>query len=367
MDEHVLSGRQLTCITALYIIGSSSFIGSSGIAGKDTWLALLLAGVLCVPLVLLYARISTLYASKNLFDIIYQVFGEELGWAVTLVATAYCFGLGTMVLRDFPEFAHTTSLLNTPKLILALLLGLTCAYLTRLGAGALGKSGILFSTAVALVALVILLLLAPNMDLRNLQPVLADGWKPVALGAAKFIGAPFGETVLLLCVFCNQKADQKKRKPFLLGLLLGGAYLAVSVLRNILTLGAGNFSSLYYPSYSAVGTIEIGEFFQRIEVVVACYLLLCDIIKIAVAMYAACLGLSKLLRVADYRKLVTAVSLLMIACSMLPFQSTMQFFSWSPAFLSVSAVFSLGLPVIFWTYGEIKRKSAEKAEKKPPR
>lgn len=366
MHNDMLSGRQLVCVTALYIIGSSSVIGNSGIAGKDTWIAMLLAIAAAIPLVLLYARISLLFPGQNLFDIIYTVFGRTAGWLVTLFMTLYCFQLGAMVLRDFPEFVHTASLQKTPMIVFTLLLGLICAYLAKLGVGSFGKTSILFSWIVGCIVLLTFFLLIPNMELKHLRPVMTTPWSVLALNSGKLLSTPFGETVLLLCLFNHIKPGYSRKKAMTLGLLVGGAYLIASVLRNILALGAGNFTSLYFPSYSAVSTINIGDFLQRVEVMVASYLLICDIVKISVAIYATCLGVCKLLNLDDYKKVVLPVALFMVPLSVMAFDSTMQFYHWSPMYLVAAAPFQLIVPLILWIYGESRKKATNRTGEGTP-
>lgn len=352
MQKSTLSGRQLICITAIYIIGSSSVIGNSGLAKKDSWFAMLLAVIAVIPLILLYARLLKLYPGQNLFEMFYTAFGQKIGWIVTLLMTIYCFQLGTMVLRDFPEFVQTTALRKTPVLVFTLLLALVCAYFAKLGIDSFGKASVLFSWVVGIVVIFTFLFLIPRMDLNRLRPVLATPPDKIAWNAGKLLSAPFGETVLLLCVFCNIKPEQSGKKSFLAGLFFGGAYLFISVLRNILVLGAENFASLYFPSYSAVSAINVGDFFQRIEVVVAGYLLICDILKISIAIYAACLGVAKLLKLEDYGSVVFPVTFLMVPLSVLEMKSIMQFYRWNPWYLMILAPFQLILPLFLWLLGE---------------
>lgn len=356
MQKNTLSGRQLACITAIYIIGSSSVIGNNGMAKKDTWIALLLAAAVSVPLILLYAGLVKLYPGQTMFDMLYIALGKRVGWIVTLLTTAYCFQLGVMVLRDFPEFVHATALQKTPIVILALLISLVCAYLVKLGVRSFGKAGILFMWIVGIVAILTFFLLISNMRLKHIRPVLATPIPTIALNTAKLLSTPFGETVLLLCLYSNIKPGQSAKKPFVAGLLLGGGYLLLSILRNILVLGAENFSSLYFPSYSAVSTINIGDFFQRVEVMVAGYLLICDILKVSIAMYATCLGLSKLLKLREYRVVALPVALLMAAFSVMEFGSIMQYYHWNPRSFLITIPFQLLIPLILWCVGIFKQK-----------
>lgn len=319
-------------------------------------MAMILAIVAAIPLVLIYARISTLFKERNLFDMLFEVFGKQLGWLISLLMTLYCFQLGTLVLRDFPEFVQVVSLPNTPKIIFATLVGLICAYLAKLGINSLGKAGILFSAVVGAVVVLTFLFLLPKMDAQHLLPVLATKWDVLGLNTAKLFTLPLGETVLLLCLFCNLKAGQSKYKTYVFGLMFGGSYLIISILRNILSLGAGNFTSLYYSSYNAVSTINIGDFFQRVEVMVASYLLLCDIVKIAVAVYATSLGVAKLLNISDYKKVVLPVAWLMIALSPIVYKNTMEFFKWSDKYFYFSLPFQVCIPLILWIWGESNKK-----------
>lgn len=356
MKTEALSGRQLACITALFIAGSSSIAGNAGIAKRDTWIAVILATAAAVPLILMYARISSIYREKNLFEIIFRVFGKWLGRLVSLLTTLYCFLIGALVLRDFPEFVQTVSLPKTPRLVFSIIIGLLCAYLAKLGINSFGKAGILFSAVVGIIVILAFMLLLPNMDITHLKPVLSAPPDLLLGNTLKLFSFPFGETVLLLCLFCNIKQGQNKYKFFVTGGLIGGLYLLVSVLRNILTLGAENFTSLYFPSYNAISTINIGDFFQRLEVMVSSYLLLCDIIKISVAILASCLGAAKLFGIGDYKKIVFPVSVLMIAVSQIVFKNTMEFFTWFDAYLFYSLPFQVGIPLILWIWGEANRR-----------
>lgn len=351
-----LSGRQLACVTALFVIGNSSAVGSSGLAGRDTWAAILLATAAALPLGLLYARVSALYPEKSLFGMIEAAFGRVAGWVITLLVTLWCFCIGAMVLRDFPEFVHATALPRTPLIVFTLIFALVCAYLARLGAASFGMVAVLFSWLVMAAAVVTFLFLLPSMELKHIRPVLTTPLPTIALNAAKLLGTSFGESVMLLCLFCNARPGQKKGRAFVCGLLLGGGYLTLSVVRNILTLGAGNFISVYFPSYSAVSILNIGDFFQRVEALAAGYLLICDVVKIAVAIYAVSLGVQHLFRLRDNKTAVLPAALLMIPVSVFAFGSTMQFYQWNPKYLLFSLPVQLLLPLALWLIGAYRRR-----------
>jgi spore germination protein KB len=87
--------------------------------------------------------------------------------------------------------------------------------------------------------------------------------------------------------------------------------------------------------------------------------LLCDIVKIAVAIYATSLGIAKLMNLGDYRKVTLPITWLMIALSTITFGNTVEFLGWSQIYFYFALPFQILLPLILWLRGEgRKNKSA---------
>lgn len=91
--EIIPTGHSLS-IVVLFIIGTSLFMGLPGKSGNSSWIALLFAISLTVPLLFLYARFHVLFPGKNLFDILIIVFGSIFGRVVSCMYIWYALHMG---------------------------------------------------------------------------------------------------------------------------------------------------------------------------------------------------------------------------------------------------------------------------------
>jgi spore germination protein KB len=190
---------------------------------------------------------------------------------------------------------------------------------------------------------------------ENLMPVLGNGIRPVLKGTLSAFTFPFGETVVFTGILSSLQRSRSVKKVYLTGLLIAGFFITISSLRNIMVLGVEDLSSVYFPSYSVIGRINIGNFLQRMEVAVSMVFILAGFVKISVCLLAACKGLSKLFGYTDYRFLVIPVTLLMVNLSYILYENIMEMFEWAfKVFPYYALLFELILPVMIFAALEIK-------------
>ena len=126
-------------------------------------------------------------------------------------------------------------------------------------------------------------------------------------------------------------------------------------LRSILTLGEANVSIFFFSTYASVRLINIGEFLQRIEVLVGIIFISGGFVKISICLYAASKGLSKVLSFQNYRQIVAPVGLLMMILSIIVYDNTTDMFDWAKDIYKYYALpFQIILPLIIWITAEIK-------------
>jgi spore germination protein KB len=150
--------------------------------------------------------------------------------------------------------------------------------------------------------------------------------------------------------FKNKKSSHK---IYLVGLLISGLMLANFAVRNVLVIGPEILSQSYYPSYTALSIIRVGEFVQRIETAITVSFLLAGFVKISICILAACNGLAKLFRFDSYDILVTPVSLTMFATSFIVYDSIMESVKFTQEVAPYyKIIFQVILPLV--TYAGIK-------------
>src|SRR5213076_607651 len=105
--------------------------------------------------------------------------------------------------------------------------------------------------------------------LENIQPMFAEGLKPIIMGSYHILEVPYLELAILLMITPYVTEKEAMKKAYYRGMVFGGIILFMTVAFNILVLGAETTAKQAYPSYLLGRKISIGSFIQRIEVIVA--------------------------------------------------------------------------------------------------
>ncbi|WP_187296331.1 GerAB/ArcD/ProY family transporter [Tepidibacter mesophilus] len=211
MSKEVISDRQATSLIILFIGGSTLLFGTGGEAEQDAWLSILLSILYAFPILMIYARILSLFPQKDLFDILELVFGKFLGKIISLLYIWFALHLGTLVLTDFGDFPTIVSIGKTPKIVPMTCIIFLCSWAIKEGIEVLGRWGEFSIWGFIFTAIVGTSLLTPNWDINNIQPVLYKGIKPVLQGAFAVFSFPFAETILFCYVFSSLKY---KKSPY---------------------------------------------------------------------------------------------------------------------------------------------------------
>lgn len=355
MYKQTISGQQGIYLVILFIFGSTLVMGTGGKGKNDTWLSVILAILLSIPVLLMYARILSRYPGRDLDDILEEVFGKIAGRLFGLIFTWFSFHLGALVLRIFSEFMSTVALPETPQIVNIIIFSLICVIGVKSGIETLAKCGGYFIIYAILILIIFAFLTIPNIKPDNLLPIMGNGIKPVLQGAFQSFANPFCQLVVFMMVFDSLGTQSPGYKVYIKALMIGGFFVTLVVVRNIMVLGASTFQTVYFPSYAAISRINIGNFLQRLEISVAIEFIFCCYIKISICLLAATKGVSKLFGFKDYRFIVTPVGLLMANLAYIVYDSIMEQFEWAEDIWSYYAFpFQVIFPFFIFATVEIK-------------
>ncbi|WP_379158514.1 endospore germination permease [Paenibacillus sp. sgz5001063] len=360
MGKEIIPAGQSISIAVLFIIGSSLFMGASGQSGNSSWIAIILALLLAVPLMLIYARLHVLFPGKDLFDMLICVFGAVTGRIFSCLYIWYALHLGVLVLRNFGEFCKSVALTSTPMLVPMLVIGLLCVWVVKEGIEVVGRSAKFLMLFSFMVIIVVQLLSIPKFHFHHLFPVLDSGWKSVFSDTLGTFTFPFAEIVVFLGAFHALPPKGSAVKILLSGTLIAGVIILLITIRNLLVLGPDILSSLYFPSYVAVSRINIGDFLTRIEGSSAIVFVTTLFVKVSLCLYTACNGVAKLFKLSSYRSVVLQMGLIMVYMADFIYKDIMQMDYFAHHIYKIYALpFQVFIPVILWITAEIlaRRKS----------
>ncbi len=360
MGSELISKRQALCIIMLFLFGSTVVVGASPDSEQDSWISLIMAAVSVMPLVLVYARIIHLFPGKDFFEILEALFGKFFGKVIIVLISWYALHLTSLVLRNFTEFIQIVAMPETPQLPLMIAMLLTAAYIAKSGIETLGRWSVVVLPLVVFIILLTTALSFSKMDFSNILPVMEHDFGTLAKGAFGIYTFPFAETVLFLGVASAIKKNDSPYKIYFNASLLAAILLLIVMLRNLEVLGPASVVSSYFPSYVAARIIEVGDFLSRIEIVIAMNFVLTGMVKITVCLMAAAKGTARLFGIADYRRMVMPIGVLVVALCAIVYDSTMDMFSFMPVYQYYALPFQVVIPIIVWIMAEVKTKKQKK-------
>lgn len=355
VKEKITSNQAIAIITA-FIFGSSVIFGVSSEAKQDSLIALFLAMFLSLPIIIMYARIIKLYPEMGLYDIIRQLFGKIIGNIIIIIMTWYAMHLCAIVLRDFSEYIKITTLFKTPEIMIIIILLIVSIYIAKSGMVILGSWALIILPIIVLMVALTLLFSVNIIEMQNFLPIMETKLKDMSLAVYKLISYPLAETVLFLPLAGFLKKKDSPYKIYLTSIIFGCIIFFLVIFRNLTVLGSNLIMETYFPSFAATRIIELGNFFTRVEGAVTINFLFAGVTKITVCLIAASLGISKLLSITNYKKIIVPTGLLILALSSIIFTNIIELMDFTEIYHIYAFPFQIIIPLIIWITAEIKHK-----------
>lgn len=365
MARQEISVKQGVTMMAMYVLGTT-FLVSPGIEAKqDIWIAYLISIGLSVVLVCMYARMMSHIPGKDFFAILENILGRPLAVLFFSIMAIYLFQHLSYVLRHFGEYFNVAGLPGASMLSSMLTMGFLCALGVFYGIEVLGKWSEWFLIMVAAFILLTTVFLVRDMRIDNLRPMLEYGLAPIAKGTVSLIYFPFSQLMAFLFVLPPARNKRDPYRTLTAGLLLGGALIFVTSISNVLVLGVKTVARLYYPTYSTLAIIRIGDFIQRLEIMATTIFMAVAFLKAAVLLMGVMRSLKRIFNLNRYGFFVFPVVLLAVNYGFNAYRG-----NWEPQAsitsfgLYYSAFYQIIIPFVIFIL--LEWKAARRKRKKGP-
>lgn len=357
-NKEFISNRQAISIGILFIIGEASIFIEGIEAGKDLWIAIILALLVALPVVAMFARLQALFPENNLFDIIQICFGKYIGKLLITLYIGFGFYSVVLIVEDLSYFIKTILLYETPFNVILTVFVIICVLVVKHGAEVLGRWSEFIVIIPVIITLLTIILLIGDMNFNNIQPILGEGIKPVLKGTFLSLTFPFAFLVGMTMAFSFSKTKNSTYKIYFFSLIIGAGILLMTSLTNLLIIGEYQSSIHYYPSIVTVRRLKISEFLQSLEVVAATLFILGIYVESSTFFLATCKGITKLFGFDEYRFIVIPVALLVLCVSSFNFESMMDYFEFGREIWPYHVLpFEIFFPFFIWVVAEIKVKN----------
>ncbi len=325
IDRSQISGSRFMFAIAFYL-QSSSLLTSlvAGITKHESWLSVLFGIVLALPLIYLFRTLMVTFPQKDLLQILEEVFGPILGKLLGIAYAWFFITLAALNLQDLGDFAKITMMTETPQLMLTLICMLVSVYAVRHGFKVVTQYGTLFTFAEFGILFVTIILLANQMDFRNLLPLFTQPALKYIHSTHLILTIPFGELVVfLMCAPCVRLSPKDTTRCWLSGVAIGMLTLLIVLLRDISILGDA-ISMFTLPGLVVLRLVNLGQSLSRMEILFAVALMMLLYFKISVLCYASTITVARLLGITAYKRLAFVTGLLILAYSPTLYHSSVE-------------------------------------------
>ncbi|MXQ53336.1 GerAB/ArcD/ProY family transporter [Shimazuella alba] len=355
-----IESTQFRKLISLYIIGTSILLIPSILASEakqDAWFSAIIGMSAGLLLVWLYHTLGSFFPGKTLVECNKEIFGKWLGTLLSFLMFMFSLILTTLVLRNLGDFLTSSMFPETPISAIHIVYLCIVAIGARYGISNIARTSDLFSPWIFSLFFIFVLLLIPKFEWKHIQPILAKGVTPVLHSSIPYIGFPFLELVLLLMIFPCVENPKKAGKAFFTGTLIGAFVLFTITLISIFVLGAESTASNIYASFELAKKIEIGEFIQRVEVIIALIWFITIFFKLIICFYITVFCLSQTLNLSDYRPLTLPMAMLLLPLSIIISPNISYLISFDTTVWPLYALtFGLVLPLILLGVAFMKKK-----------
>lgn len=364
IEKGKISAAQLSFLSYANIVVTSILI-VPGItykyAKQDLWLSPIWGALLGLMLVPLFIQLHRRYPSFTFVEYLEAILGRVLGRLVGLCYVLFFLLSSGLTLRQYGDFLVGAVFRETPLLVIMALLSLATTMVVHAGLEALARMADIFVPLLVLLWLLVIVLLLPDYELKQVLPIMENGSAPSLRGAV----APFTWNALffylsLLLPFVNERERKDSLK-----------WCYITVIAVMITLVTTNLSALLlfgtitgqfvYPFMNAARYISYADFFENMEALVMAIWVGGMFIKHGFYQYVLVLSTAQWLHLSDYKSIAYPIGVIITILGLWISPSVADMAHFIDVTLPfMSLCFFILIPVMLLLIAVLKRKLAVK-------
>ncbi|MET3656421.1 GerAB/ArcD/ProY family transporter [Sporosarcina psychrophila] len=365
MHNIKINSNQFLVLVIFFTIGTSILEVPSVLAAKtnqDAWITAIIGTGIGLLVVWLFTAIALWFPHLTYVQMNEKVFGKWIGKAVSVLFVMMSLLYASTLLFQSGNFFNTHIMPNTPISALNILMAGVMVMGVYLGLETIARSAEIFGAFFIIIFIIFTVLIAPDIHVDHLKPVFEAEPKTMIKSSFFYVLLSSGNAIVLLMIFPAFVNEVKQsKKSFLIGNLIGGLIIILITFLSISVLGAAKTANEVYPSYELAKRISVGNFIERIEVLMALLWIISLYFKLILYFYATILAIAQILNLKDYRPLIMPMGIIAVVLSLVVYPNIIYKQNWdnttgNSLTLVVGIIFPLLLALV---YG-IRRKNLKK-------
>ncbi|MEK5236014.1 endospore germination permease [Paenibacillus sp. FSL L8-0470] len=355
LEKDQISTAQMIVLGLFTLIGDMALVYPSIMtagAHEDAWIA----GLISIPLGLATLKLMITTANidpnKTIIELSQQILGKWVGGAVALSYLIFFLIAASTYVREIEDFMCTQVYEATPGGVIRFMAIFLLVYGLRLGLETLGRAAQIFLPFFTVFLIGLLALLIPDMRIEQIYPIMNTPFPDLLHTVFFGVFYPFGELCVFLMVYPYAKKQSNTSRDIFIALVIGGVGLNLILFLSLTVLGAYFSEHNFYAAYILAQRINIGNFLQRLEALMATTWIISTYFKTALYFYAFVLGTAQLLKLKSYRPLIFPVAFLLYGLTHLIAKDIIFYVKEVPAYwvdwdFTYSIVFPLMLLIVY--------------------
>lgn len=324
-------------------------------SGVDSYISILFSFVLSFIPLLIYYLLLNHNSKLNIVGLVNKNFGK-LGILINIIFSLFALFLAINALWNLTNFISSQYLYQTPKVVITILFAIASSYIVYKGFETLGNSATIFFIINISLFILTILSLFSKIELDKLLPTFEFGINPVLKGTLIHISYNVLPLFFMLIISKDNIYNNKNlTKSFLKIYLLTFVIFFIIVFFTISILGI-DLSKLYlYPEYHILKTINLANFFQRVESILSVQIIFSYIIQIAFYLYYVKTSIKQNLKIKkDYLILIFSVIILIFLSNNIFTNNTLAEYYSYHIIPYINYIVLLGIPLIILLVSKLK-------------
>ncbi|MGD2196955.1 GerAB/ArcD/ProY family transporter [Lysinibacillus fusiformis] len=360
MEKQLISSRQFTIIVILYTAGTGILIIPASIAlevQQDAWIVAIIGTLLSLLLIKLYITLSKKMENLSIIEVTERFLGSFVGKFVSLGFVLLTLLSSGELLYFIGNFLQTEVMPETPPVVFAILFNFIILFAAYQGIEVFARTLEILFPIFLFIFIIFLFFVSPQIDFKHVQPVFEVTIPPLIYSILHFMGLFSFPLIVLLMIFPSAvNSLQSGKKGFYIGTLVGGFIITAFIALSILVLGVTNTSLRTFPSYTLAQKISVGNFLQRIEIIMAFMWMVTIFVRAFIYFYASLIGVSQLLKIKDHRPLILPLGMVTIALSQIVHANIIHSDKYNQQTWPLAiAIFAILLPLLLLFVAKFKR------------
>ena len=365
MKDVKINAFQFLVLVIFFTIGTSILTIPSVLAAEakqDAWISAIFGTGIGLLVIWLLCTIAQWFPHLTLVQINEKLFGKWVGKIISLLFVSMPFLYTSILLYYLGTFLKIHAMPSTPMVALYILMGMVIVMGVRLGLETIARSAEILIAVFFVLFLILVVLMLPEIKFENIQPVYEAGTKKIVQSSLHLVVNTSFNAVILLMIYPTfiNKTKQGK-KSFLIGNLIGGIIMIIITFLSVSVLGGQNTARQMYPAYELAKRINVGDFVERIEVLMSTLWIISLYFKATLYFYASVLGIAQILNLKDYRPITIPLGMIAIILPLVIYPNVIYQQYWDRTTgNSLSILIGFFLPLLLGVVYAIRKKQFKK-------